>query len=90
MKSSFPVGAGAAFALGIYVLIGFAYVGLASDWPPFWPPMDVVTRPVDAIANTGMAAVGITILVGLVLLITIPILTINAGIKILRWLRSGR
>lgn len=76
-------------ALGCYLALGFGYVLWQSDWPPFWPPMDAVLRPLDAWVdgmsmNDGLAAV-IGLGAGIVLLT--PILIIIGVVGWVRWVR---
>lgn len=72
-------------AVGLYLIAGFAYVFVASDWPPFWPPMNETTAIVDHFGSTGAAAIGATLLFGLLFLLAGPILVIVGAAKIRAW-----
>jgi hypothetical protein len=75
-------------AASTYVLLGMAFVATASDWPPFWPSMGLMTRPIEAFASTGMAAVGLTIVAGFSFGIGALISAAVGGYKVWGWVRG--
>jgi hypothetical protein len=88
MQKPFPTLFAVSFMAGTYVLLGFIYVAVASDWPAFWPPMRVMTRPIEALASTGMAAVGLTLVAGFSFVASALIATIAGGYKLWDWTRG--
>ncbi len=82
-----PIVSFACLALGCYLAIGFGYLLWQSDWPPFWPPMDVVLHPLDVWVddmplNHGM---GVIIAVGAAVVLLTPVLLIIGIVGCVRW-----
>lgn len=55
-------------AVGLYIVLGLAFAAAAADWPPFWPPMLLMTAPLEVLA-TERSVVGLTMLYGLAVVV---------------------
>jgi hypothetical protein len=65
------VGIGMSF-LGFYIVVGLAVAAATAGWPPFWPPMDVATAPLEAL-STPASVVGLAVLYGGIVIVVGPL-----------------
>lgn len=73
-------------AAGVYLMIGFVYVLMQSDWPPFWPPMHPTIAVLEFFPEA--ATIGAALILGTLAVLSGPALFIFGFRKILLWRRE--
>lgn len=89
-KLPFPLNGVSMLAVGLFVLAGFAYVAIYSDWPPFWPSMRIFTGIIERMASTIPGAIAGVLLLGFFALFSGPILVYLGIRRLLQWRKERR